>query len=219
MASPSITPFSFNSILVLAASTTLLLSISSAHEFIVGGPTGWIVPPAEDPQLYNLWANMNCFHVGDFLNFQNATDSVLVVSSLDKYMQCNTTDPIQELPPGNSVFQFPRHGFFYFISSEVDHCLARQRMTVHVVVMVHLEVRNHIRSAMNRAPCRVVIILVLLWWLVRLMELLELFLRLFPDGCVLDFIVSAVAFLTNFELLDSSLGLSGACLIKGSLGA
>ncbi|KAJ4754554.1 Early nodulin-like protein 1 [Rhynchospora pubera] len=139
MASPSITPFSFNSILVLAASTTLLLSIASAHEFIVGGPTGWIVPPAEDPELYNLWANMNCFHVGDFLNFQNATDSVLVVSSLDKYMQCNTTDPIQELPPGNTVFQFPRHGFFYFISSEVDHCWARQRMTVHVVVMVHQE--------------------------------------------------------------------------------
>ncbi|KAJ3698838.1 hypothetical protein LUZ61_002543 [Rhynchospora tenuis] len=139
MASPSITSFSFNAILILSASTTLLLSIASAHEFIVGGPTGWTVPPADNPEFYTQWVFMNFFHVGDFLYFQNGTDSVLIVSSSDEYKQCNTTDPIQELPPGNSVFQFRHWGFFYFISSEVDHCFAGQRMIVPVMTLVPLE--------------------------------------------------------------------------------
>ncbi|KAF3320584.1 mavicyanin-like protein [Carex littledalei] len=136
MASPSIiTRFSFQTILLfLSISTTLLLSIASALEFTVGGPAGWTVPSAQDPDFYNHWASRNRFHVGDVLNFLNEADSVLVVSGIENYMQCNTTAPIQELPAGNTVFQFTRYGFYYFISGQVAHCLAGQRMIVRVMV-------------------------------------------------------------------------------------
>lgn len=68
------------------------------------------------------------------VDFLNEADSVLVVSSIFKYMQCNTTDPIQELPAGNTVFRFTRYGFYYFISGQVAHCVAGQRMIVRVMV-------------------------------------------------------------------------------------
>ncbi|XP_078171441.1 early nodulin-like protein 6 [Carex rostrata] len=134
MASPSITRFSFQTILFLSITTTLFSSVAFALEFTVGGPAGWTVPSAQDPDFYNHWASRNRFHVGDTLNFLNEADSVLVVSSISKYMQCNTTDPIQELPPGNTVFRFTRYGFYYFISGQVAHCVAGQRMIVRVMV-------------------------------------------------------------------------------------
>lgn len=72
-------------------------------------------------------------------DFLNEADSVLVVSAIDDYMQCNITDPIQQLPAsGNStMFQFTRLGYYYFISGDVDHCLAGQRMIVCVTLHPH----------------------------------------------------------------------------------
>ncbi|OVA20121.1 Plastocyanin-like [Macleaya cordata] len=118
------------------ASLMLMISVSSAFQFHVGGPAGWIIPSENDTQTYIEWAARNRFHVGDTVYFKYKNDSVLVVNRAD-YINCNVSNPIAKFEDGNTLFRFDRYGFFYFISGKAGHCKSGQRLVIRV--MVHPE--------------------------------------------------------------------------------
>ncbi|XP_038998172.1 mavicyanin-like [Hibiscus syriacus] len=110
---------------------------TASFQFKVGGDKGWTKPRARlttgKSETYNEWASRNRFHVGDSLYFEYNNDSVLVVDSTS-YTNCNVADPIFKLKDGERVFVFDRYGFFYFISGELGHCQAGQKLIVRVRV-------------------------------------------------------------------------------------
>lgn len=57
---------------------------------------------------------------------------MLVVNSSD-YEKCKTSNPISKFDDGNTVFQFERSGFFYFISGQPGHCKSGQRLIIRVM--------------------------------------------------------------------------------------
>lgn len=65
-------------------------------------------------------------------DFKYQKDSVLVVSSAD-YLKCNTSNPISKFEDGNTIFEFDRSGFFYFISGQPDHCKSGQKLIIRVM--------------------------------------------------------------------------------------
>lgn len=71
-------------------------------------------------------------------DFKYHNDSVLVVSPVD-YITCNTSNPISRFEDGNTVFEFDRSGFFYFISGQPGHCRSGQRLIVRVMHPSHAE--------------------------------------------------------------------------------
>lgn len=65
-------------------------------------------------------------------DFKYHKDSVLVVNSSD-YKSCNTSNPISKFNDGDTVFEFDRSGFFYFISGKHGHCKSGQRLIIRVM--------------------------------------------------------------------------------------
>ncbi|CAI9784091.1 unnamed protein product [Fraxinus pennsylvanica] len=126
MASASIT---FKTVLL---STILAAVLVNSYRFEVGDEKGWIKPTGKDPQTYNQWAAKNRFHIGDTVYFKYRNDSVLEVNSAD-YLNCNTSNPMSKFEDGNTVFQFDRSGFFYFISGQSDHCKVGQKIIIRVM--------------------------------------------------------------------------------------
>ncbi|KAJ0965317.1 hypothetical protein J5N97_026455 [Dioscorea zingiberensis] len=126
-----------NLLLIIQACFLLMLSVSTAHEFHVGGAMGWSEPTGNETETYNQWAMKNRFHIGDTLYFKYVNDSVLVVDHED-YKKCETKRPVHEFTDGNTTFQFDRFGYFYFISGLPEHCKSGQKLIVRV--MVHPEV-------------------------------------------------------------------------------
>lgn len=61
-----------------------------------------------------------------------------MVSPVD-YITCNTSNPISRFEDGNTVFEFDRSGFFYFISGQPGHCRSGQRLIVRVMHPSHAE--------------------------------------------------------------------------------
>ncbi|KAM7489413.1 hypothetical protein LguiB_026897 [Lonicera macranthoides] len=111
----------------------LLFSISAtSHHFQVGGDRGWVKPTRNGTQTFNEWAISNRFHIGDALYFKYERDSVLVVNSHD-YQECITSNPITRFDDGNTLFQFDRSGFLYFISGEQGHCESGQKLIIQVI--------------------------------------------------------------------------------------
>ncbi|PKI79114.1 mavicyanin [Punica granatum] len=104
----------------------------SCFEFEVGGPEGWVVPPANDSKLYNDWASENRFRVGDNIHFKYLKDSVMAVTEAE-YKKCNSTRPAFFSNTGNTVYVFNHSGSFYFISGVSGHCEKGQRMIVKVM--------------------------------------------------------------------------------------
>ncbi|XP_048235554.1 mavicyanin isoform X2 [Ricinus communis] len=104
----------------------------TSFQFEVGSRRGWIKPTGNETETYDDWATRNRFHVGDSLYFRYQSDSVLVVNST-AFRNCITSNPISEFDDGNTVFEFDRHGFFYFVSGQPGHCKAGQKMVVRVM--------------------------------------------------------------------------------------
>ncbi|XP_074303446.1 early nodulin-like protein 6 [Silene latifolia] len=119
--------------------TFLFISISIIHvscfEYVVGGDRGkgWLKPDGSETETYNEWAEQHRFHIGDTIRFKYSKDSVLVVDSED-YGNCNGTRPVAKFEDGNTVFEFDRSGFFFFISGKPGHCEAGQKMIIRVMV-------------------------------------------------------------------------------------
>ncbi|CAA2978282.1 early nodulin 1 [Olea europaea subsp. europaea] len=104
----------------------------NSYRFDVGDERGWTKPTGKDPQTYNQWAAKNRFRIGDTVHFKYQNDSVLEVTSAD-YLNCNTSNPISKFEDGDTVFQFDRSGFFYFISGQPDNCKAGQKIIIRVM--------------------------------------------------------------------------------------
>ncbi|KAK9673740.1 hypothetical protein RND81_12G185900 [Saponaria officinalis] len=107
----------------------------SCFEYEVGGERGkgWIKPDGSETETYNEWAEQNRFHIGDSIRFKYSKDSVLQVDR-EAYGNCNGTSPISKFEDGNTVVEFDRSGFFYFISGKAGHCEAGQKMIIRVMV-------------------------------------------------------------------------------------
>ncbi|KAI3463066.1 hypothetical protein Pfo_019729 [Paulownia fortunei] len=121
-------------LLVLATIFCFLQLLQRAYcsEFEVGERGGWIVPRANDTEMYNEWASQKRFMVGDTIRFKYKKDSLMEVNKED-YKECNSTRPNFFSNIGNTVFTLDRSGFFYFISGATGHCEKGQRMIVWVM--------------------------------------------------------------------------------------
>ncbi|XVE80550.1 hypothetical protein DITRI_Ditri14bG0149100 [Diplodiscus trichospermus] len=112
---------------------SMVMVAVASFQFKVGGERGWTKPTGNESETYNEWATRNRFHVGDSLYFKYNNDSVMVVNHTS-YTNCTVSDPIFKFEDGDTVFQFDRYGFFYFISGKHGHCKAGQRLIVRVMV-------------------------------------------------------------------------------------
>ncbi|KAK9268490.1 hypothetical protein L1049_000242 [Liquidambar formosana] len=113
----------------------LLMQKGSAKEFIVGGSTGWTIPPSDPNAVhYNQWAESTRFLIGDSLvfNYPADKDSVFHVS-MDDYINCNTASPIEKFSDGHTVYTFSQSGPYYFVSGVKENCLKNEKMVVVVL--------------------------------------------------------------------------------------
>jgi hypothetical protein len=61
-------------VLLFALFSCLQFSIvASSQEFQVGGLKGWVVPPSNDTDMYNVWASNNRFQIGDSIRMHFIT--------------------------------------------------------------------------------------------------------------------------------------------------
>jgi len=66
MASSSFSLYSTTQlVLLLALFSSLQCSIVASTEFEVGDLKGWVVPPSNDTDIYNIWASNKRFQIGD----------------------------------------------------------------------------------------------------------------------------------------------------------
>ncbi|KAK4754317.1 hypothetical protein SAY87_002421 [Trapa incisa] len=119
-------------LIVLAAADDSAIQVEPLKEFKVGGRYGWREPEDNNTSMYDEWATMMRFHVGDSLVFEYHNDSVLSVDKFG-YYHCNVSDPILAFNNGNSTVKLDRPGPFYFISGDPVHCLKGQRLIVEVM--------------------------------------------------------------------------------------
>ncbi|KAH6778610.1 early nodulin-like protein 7 [Perilla frutescens var. frutescens] len=124
--------FTFKSFFFAATMAAAAAVLVSGFQFEVGGKTGWRKPTGKEPETYNEWAAANRFHIGDAIHFMYKNDSVMSVSAAD-YLNCNGSDPVAKFEDGNTVFEFDRPGFFYFISGHLRHCMAGQKLIIRVM--------------------------------------------------------------------------------------
>ncbi|KAG0485309.1 hypothetical protein HPP92_009185 [Vanilla planifolia] len=119
---------------LLVLSFALLIAMTSAHQFRVGGQMGWSLPTDQNAMSYNQWAEKNRFQIADSLLFvyQPDQDSVLQVDK-DAYNNCNTSSFISKFDDGNTVFTFTRSGSFYFISGFDNNCKRNESLVVVVM--------------------------------------------------------------------------------------
>ncbi|XVF18816.1 hypothetical protein REPUB_Repub11eG0055800 [Reevesia pubescens] len=111
-----------------------LLYFSHAYRnFYVGGKDGWVLQPKEK---YNDWAGRQRFQLNDTLIFkyEKGSDSVLLVHK-DDYNKCNIKNPVKKMTSGNSEFQFPHSGPFFFISGKQGHCQKGQKLNTVVMAV------------------------------------------------------------------------------------
>ncbi|WVZ65327.1 hypothetical protein U9M48_014708 [Paspalum notatum var. saurae] len=123
-------------LLVVAASSET--SSPRPAVYGVGDDTGWApAPPDNDgAQKLDKWpATLHRFNVGDILDFNHSSDSVLLVRQGD-YDRCSAASPVRRFAAGgggDTRFTIARPGLFYFISAAPARCEAGQRMVVRAV--------------------------------------------------------------------------------------
>ncbi|CAN1166772.1 Early nodulin-like protein 1 [Linum perenne] len=119
---------------ILFAAICLLVAVSEAKEFIVGGTestTFWKIPSSHRSNL-NYWAEKQRFSKGDVLVWKSVAkkDSVLQVNK-EAYESCNTTSDHTKRVDGELTLD--RSGPFYFISGLQGHCKKGQKLEVVVL--------------------------------------------------------------------------------------
>ncbi|XP_008779708.1 cucumber peeling cupredoxin-like [Phoenix dactylifera] len=114
----------------LVAASLALETAAATH--VVGGSTGWIIPP--NSSFYSDWASTQTFAVGDTLvfNFQTGSHTVDKVTK-SGYDDCSTSNLI-----GSAITTSPASvplttaGDHYFICGIPGHCSASQKLSVTV---------------------------------------------------------------------------------------
>lgn len=81
------------------------------------------------------------------IDFKYTNDSVLLVERSD-YEDCNVKNPMLKFDDGNTVYEFDKSGFVYFISGKPKHCQAGQKMIIRVMV----QYAAHHPTASSPAP-------------------------------------------------------------------
>ncbi|KAG6494815.1 mavicyanin-like [Zingiber officinale] len=125
---------SLNSLILCALLVTATVSslAAAANLYKVGDADGWRVPGQNDSDMYAAWADKHVFHVGDSIVFEYKNDSVLR-SSKTEYYHCNETAGGPTPKDGTTVFVLDQPGFYYYVSSDVEHCKRGQRVMIRAV--------------------------------------------------------------------------------------
>lgn len=115
---------------VLAA--TLLQSTFAAN-YTVGDSAGWGLPPTNNDDLYDNWADNKRFAVGDTLvfNFATGAHDVAEVTKAN-YEGCVTTNPLVNWTNGPASVTLNRTGEHYYICTFPRHCSLGQKLEVEV---------------------------------------------------------------------------------------
>ncbi|TKY73171.1 Early nodulin protein 1 [Spatholobus suberectus] len=131
----------FRNIMELAILTlAVCASLQNAYAekvHIVGGELGWTIPLG-GPIVYDAWASLQEFDVGDTLlfNFTNGEQDVARVTN-EAYLICNTTNPISLKKTAPANFTLDAAGDYYFIGTLDQHCFKGQKLAIHVHGLGH----------------------------------------------------------------------------------
>ncbi|XP_074284479.1 blue copper protein-like [Silene latifolia] len=119
------------SLLVIVVLATVS-GICSAKSVVVGGNTGWTLPPSAS--FYSNWASQQNLLVGDVLvfNFPAGAHTVAEVSkaNYDSCTTATTVGPVITTPPANITLT--TSGSHYFVCTIPGHCGLNQKLTVSV---------------------------------------------------------------------------------------
>ncbi|XP_028753950.1 early nodulin-like protein 1 [Neltuma alba] len=102
------------------------------RNFTVGGPLGWIVPPAGEI-VYISWARTKTFRVGDALVFWfiNGTQDVAEVKKED-YEKCETNKSMAVYSSSPVRIVLNTTGEHFYTSTYHDHCALGQKLAINV---------------------------------------------------------------------------------------
>ncbi|XP_028794183.1 blue copper protein [Neltuma alba] len=118
--------------LLLLSIATLLHGSSAQTRYVVGGNTGWTVPPG-GASTYSNWASNQKFKQGDTLVFSFTTGQHDVAKvTKAAFDSCNTTNPISILNNGPASVKLNESGEHYYICTVGPHCSLGQKLAVNV---------------------------------------------------------------------------------------
>ncbi|KAL3528875.1 hypothetical protein ACH5RR_008197 [Cinchona calisaya] len=115
-----------------AFSAVLTLQGALATLHVVGGDTGWKIPP--DAATYNNWASSKSFRVGDTLefNFLDKSHDVLEVAK-ESYDACDSIKKIGSIiENGPANVNLNSTGDHYYICTLNGHCNRGQKLAISV---------------------------------------------------------------------------------------
>ncbi|KAL4355932.1 hypothetical protein HN51_027304 [Arachis hypogaea] len=116
--------------LVAASFLILLLAFPTvfATDYVVGGPSGWVIGPD-----YGIWAENFKFKVNDTLTFKYEArlHQVEEVSKSD-YINCNSNHPIKNYKGGNNKITLSKPGSYFFLCPTPRHCQLGMKLALSV---------------------------------------------------------------------------------------
>ncbi|KAK9715190.1 hypothetical protein RND81_06G148600 [Saponaria officinalis] len=109
---------------IIAVAVVMLINGVASETVVVGGATGWNLPPSID--FFNVWAAEQNFLVGDTLVFEFLTNAhtVAILTSMEAYDKCDATlDSNAEIvTQGPYERNLASPGQLYFICTIGLHC-------------------------------------------------------------------------------------------------
>ncbi|CAJ1944576.1 unnamed protein product [Sphenostylis stenocarpa] len=118
--------------LLVAATLMALPHITEGAEHVVGGTSGWIIPP-QGPSFYASFAASTTFRVNDTLVFKFRTGAHNVVTLSKKHFEsCEVSEIMESFSTSPAIITLNRTGDFYFACTFPTHCSSGQKLSVHV---------------------------------------------------------------------------------------
>ncbi|PON48525.1 Phytocyanin domain containing protein [Parasponia andersonii] len=112
-------------LLSLAVMAAMLIDLSMAATYTVGGTTGW--DTSSDPQT---WASSKTFLVGDTLSFQYSPMHNVIEVPKSDYDACQTSNLIQVYNDGSTTIPLTSPGKRYFICGTAGHCQSGMKLEI-----------------------------------------------------------------------------------------
>ncbi|KAJ7952108.1 Cucumber peeling cupredoxin-like protein [Quillaja saponaria] len=121
----------YRTLFVVAAISSVMVSVSASTTHVVGDQQGWILP--DNPNFYADWAKNKTFAVGDKLAFHYKAGSNNVVEvSKEDYEGCTVRNLLNTYYKGETVLTLDREGDYYYFCEVGKHCEAGQKLHVTV---------------------------------------------------------------------------------------
>ncbi|CAA7017206.1 unnamed protein product [Microthlaspi erraticum] len=109
----------------------VMLRLSEAAVYKVGDSAGWTTIANVD---YKQWASTKTFHIGDTVLFEyNPQFHNVMRVTHTMYKNCNSSKPISTFTTGNDTITLTNHGHHFFFCGVPGHCLAGQKLDIHVL--------------------------------------------------------------------------------------